>query len=53
MILDLTFRSFPGHNTVGLMCRVVFKKSVVRKGDAHEHEPEIVKSLQVRVRARP
>jgi hypothetical protein len=20
MILDLTFRSFPGHNTVGLMC---------------------------------
>jgi hypothetical protein len=32
---------------------VVFKKSVVRKGDAHGHELEIVKSLQVRVRARP
>jgi hypothetical protein len=27
MILDLTFRSFPGHNTVGLMCFTRFQLS--------------------------
>jgi hypothetical protein len=28
MILDLTFRSFPGHNTVGLMCKDMFNLSL-------------------------
>ena len=32
---------------------VVLKTSAVRMGDAHEHELEIMKSLQVHVRARP